>query len=76
MADQITLDIIVVIFFWIGMWGIINISLDFTFDKLNAENDRWFKFVVYLIIALVGLFLVNYIMAEDDIDDEKHIILC
>lgn len=73
MTDQITLDIIIVIFFWIGLWGIINTSLDFTFDKLNAENDRWFKFVVYLIIALVGLFLVNYIMIEDDIDEKQHI---
>ena len=70
MAEAITLDIIILIFFWVGMWGIINISLNFTFDKLNAQNDRWFKFIVYLIIALVGLYLINYIMIKDDEDDK------
>ena len=68
---NIDLEIILLIFFWIGAWGCIDLLVKFIFCQVGCQHDPGIKFVIYFVMALMGLCLINYIINVDDDDNNN-----
>lgn len=72
---NIDLELIVIIFFWVGLWGAIQTVADWLFEQMGPENTYGTRFLTYMILVLGGLCVLNYLWCvkddEEDSDPDK-----
>ena len=64
--------VIFLIVFWVAVWGIITIALDWFFEITNCIDNRPAKFLVYLVIAIFTLVILNMIMNDVENEDDAE----
>lgn len=68
---SIDLELIVIIFFWVGMWGAIQTVADWLFEQMGPEDTYGNRFLTYMILVLGGLCVLNYLLCVEEDDPDK-----
>lgn len=63
------LELFVIVFFWVGMWGIIEILTNGILEQLG--NCLLNKFFLFLIITIASFYILWVIYQERDCDDNS-----
>ena len=74
---SIDLELIVLVFFWIGLWGMINTVLSWLFEQIGSYHNFGTVFLIYLILFLFGLYVINVLInngldIDSDVQDDDN----
>ena len=69
---NLDLELIVLVFFWLSLWGLINTVIQWIFKQMGQFYNPGTSFLVYLIIFLGSLIVFNNLIDSQDSQDEDE----
>lgn len=73
---ELDIELFALVFFWVGLWGIINIIMQWLFEQLGSYYDPGIGVLIYSILVIGSFYVLTIVLNkkkeknEDDEDKE------
>ena len=73
---ELDIELFALVFFWVGLWGIINIIMQWLFEQLGTYYDPGVGVLIYSILVIGSFYVLARVLNEKNKqkneDDDKE----
>ncbi len=68
---DVDVELFALIFFWVALWKIITIIINWLLVQMNAQNNIGIEFLVYIILVICSLYVINLNKKNKEEEDKN-----